>query len=54
VVIGPLTFELDGQLGDLQLELVDQLQAGVDVAAPRVGDRQTVEQLAPGEPEEIR
>jgi hypothetical protein len=26
---------------------------GVDVAAPRVGDRQTVEQLAPSEPEQI-
>jgi hypothetical protein len=41
-VIGALTLELNGQLRDLKLELVDQLEAGVEVAPPRVGDRQPV------------
>jgi hypothetical protein len=38
-VIGPLALELDRQPRDLQLEVIDQLEAGVDVAPPRVGDR---------------
>jgi transposase len=46
-VVGTLALELDRELGDPQLELVDQLQTGVDVAAPPIGDGQAVEQLAP-------
>jgi hypothetical protein len=36
-VVGALAAKLDGEPGDLELELVDQLQAGVDVAAPGSG-----------------
>jgi hypothetical protein len=53
-VIGALASQLDGQRRDLQLEVVDQLQAGVDGAPPRVGDREPVEQVAAGVPEQIR
>ena len=49
-MIGALALELDGQPRDLQVEVVDQRQAGVDVAAPRIGDLQAVEQLAAGVP----
>src|SRR5215211_844912 len=52
-MIGALVLELDGQPGDLQLEVIDQLQAGVDIAPPRVRDRQPVEQLAAGQAEQI-
>jgi hypothetical protein len=38
-VIGALALELDRQPGDLQLEVVDELEAGVDVAPPRAGSR---------------
>jgi hypothetical protein len=51
-VVGALALELDRQLGDPQLEVVDQGEGGVDVAPPRVGDRHPVEQLAAGEPEQ--
>jgi hypothetical protein len=52
-VIGALAAQLDGQLGDLDFEVVDQPQADVDVAAPRVGDLQAVEQFAAGVAEQI-
>jgi hypothetical protein len=52
-VIGALALELDGQGSDLQLEVVDELKAGVEVPAPRVGNGQPVEQLATGMPEQI-
>ena len=52
-MVGAHALELHGQLRDLELEVVDQLEAGVDVAAPRVGDREAVEQLAPGAAEEV-
>jgi hypothetical protein len=52
-VIGALTLELARQPGDLQLEVVDQLQARVDVAPPRVGNREPIEQLTAGEPEQV-
>src|SRR3954449_9353616 len=52
-VIGALATHLDRQLGDLQLEVIDQLQARVDVAPPRIGDRHAVEQLAAGQAEEV-
>src|SRR3954447_11667769 len=52
-VIGALALELDGQRRDLQLEVVDELQTGVDVAPPRVRDRHAVKQLAAGQPEQI-
>ena len=45
-MIGALAPELHRQLGDLQLEVIDQPQADVDVGAPRVGDLQAIEQLA--------
>jgi hypothetical protein len=40
-------------LADAPLEIVDQLQAGVDVPAPGLGDLQAREQLAPGDPEQV-
>jgi hypothetical protein len=36
---------------DLQLEVVDQPEADVDAAPPRVGDLKAVEQLAAGQPD---
>jgi hypothetical protein len=42
-VIGALALEFAGQPRDLQLELVDQFQTGVDVAPPRVRDREPIE-----------
>src|SRR3954452_15684748 len=50
-VIGALALELDGQPRDLQLEVVDQLEAGVDVAPPSVRERHAVKQLAASEAE---
>jgi hypothetical protein len=47
-VIGTLALELDRQGGDLELEVVDELKTGVDVAPPRVGNLQPVESLAAG------
>jgi hypothetical protein len=52
-VIGALALELHGQLGDLQLEIVDELQADIDGAPPRVGDLKAVKQLAAGVPEQV-
>jgi hypothetical protein len=52
-VLGALAPELHGQPGDLQLEVVDQPQADLDVASPRVGDGQAVQQLAAGVTEEV-
>jgi hypothetical protein len=52
-VIGAVALELHGQPGDLQLEVVDELQADVDVAAPRIRDGEPVEQLAAGVAEQI-
>src|SRR4051812_16221079 len=52
-MIGALAAQLDGQACDLQLERVDQLQAGVDSTPPRVGDREAIEQLTAGEAEQI-
>jgi hypothetical protein len=48
-----MRLELHGELGDLHFEVVDQLQADVDVAPPWVGDLKAVEQLAAGETEEV-
>jgi hypothetical protein len=53
-VIGAPRPELHRQRRDMQIEIVDQLQANVDVRAPRVGDLQAVEQLAAGVTEQIR
>jgi hypothetical protein len=52
-VIGAPVLELDRQPGDLQLEIVDQPERDVDVAAPRVRDLQAVEQLASGQAEQV-
>src|SRR5215211_7243290 len=52
-MVGALALELDGQLGDLHFQVVDQLEAGVDVPAPRVRDRHAVEQLATSVTEQI-
>jgi hypothetical protein len=53
-VLGALAAQLDREVGDLQFEVVDQPQADVDVAAPRIGDLQAIEQLAAGVAEQIR
>ena len=53
-MIGALAAKLDGQRRDLELEVIDQLQADVDVAPPRIGDREAIRQLPAGEAEEIR
>jgi hypothetical protein len=53
-VIGALALELARQLSDLQFQVVDQPQADVDGATPRIGDLEAVEQLAAGVPEPIR
>jgi hypothetical protein len=47
-MVGALALELHGELGDLQLEVVDEPEADVDVPAPRVGDLEAVEQVAAG------
>jgi hypothetical protein len=52
-VIGALALELDRQSGDLQLEIVDQLERDVDVAPPRIRDLEAIEQIAAGEPEQV-
>ena len=52
-MVGADALELHGERGDLQLEIVDQPEADVDVAPPRVGDLEAVEQLAAGEAEEV-
>jgi hypothetical protein len=52
-MIGALALELGAQAGDLQFEVVDQLEAGVDVAPPRVRDGEPVEQLAAAQAEQI-
>jgi hypothetical protein len=39
---------------DLGVEVIDQRQARLDGSAPRLRDRQAVEQLAAGDAEEIR
>ena len=39
---------------DLSFEVVDQRQAGVDGLTPGLGNRQTVQPLAPGDAEQIR
>jgi hypothetical protein len=52
-VLGALALELHGQRRDLQLEVVDQPQADVNVAAPRIGDLEAVEQLAAGVTEQV-
>jgi hypothetical protein len=52
-MVGTTLFELDRQPRDLQLEVVDQPEAHVDVAPPRIGDLQTIEQIAPGETEQV-
>ena len=35
-------------------DLVDQLQARLDVAAPRLGDVESLKQLPAGDPEQVR
>jgi hypothetical protein len=54
VVIGALAAELDGERRDLKFQVVDQLKARVAGAPPRIGNREPVEQLAAGVPEQIR
>jgi hypothetical protein len=49
-MVGSHALELHGELGDLQLEVVDQPEADVDVAPPRVGDLKAAEQPRPGSP----
>ena len=38
---------------DLGVEVVDQRQARLDAAAPRLGDREAVQQLAAGDTEQV-
>ena len=45
--------ELAGDRVDLAIELIDQDDARLDVFAPRLGDIQASEQLAPCEAEQI-
>jgi hypothetical protein len=53
-MVGALARELNGQLGDPQIEVVDQGETDLGVGAPGLRDRETVEQLTPGVPEQIR
>jgi len=43
-MLNPAELELGADLRDLRVEVVDQQQAGVDRAAPRLGDLKLVEQ----------
>jgi hypothetical protein len=52
-MIGALAAQFDGQRRDLQFEVVDQLEAGVDVAPPRIRDLKAVEQLSAGVAEQV-
>ena len=52
-MVGALALELHREPGDLQFEVIDELKADVDVAPPRIGNRQPVEQLAAGQTEQI-
>ena len=52
-MIGALALELARQPRDLQLEVVDQLQAGIDVAPPRVREGEPIEQLTAGVAEQV-
>jgi hypothetical protein len=53
-VIGASAVGFDGPRRDLQVDVVDQLQAGVDGPAPRIGNREPIEQLTAGVTEQIR
>jgi hypothetical protein len=45
--------ERHGQLGDPQLEVVDEPQADLDVASPRLGDLQAAQEFAAGVAEQV-
>jgi hypothetical protein len=52
-VVGAAALELAVDLGDAALEVVDQLEAGVDRAAPWLRDLKPIEQLAAGDTEQV-
>jgi hypothetical protein len=52
-VISALALKLDGQGCDLEVEVVDELQAHVDVGPPRMRQRKPIEQLAAGVAKEV-
>jgi hypothetical protein len=52
-VVGGAEAQLPVDEVDLRVEVVDQRQARLDGPAPRLGDREPVEQLAAGDAEEI-
>jgi hypothetical protein len=52
-MIGAQVPELAGDRVDLAVELIDQYEAGLDVLAPRLGDLETPQQLAPGDTEQV-
>ena len=52
-MVGAHPLELHGQLRNLQLEVVDQSQADVDGAPPRIREGEPAQQLAAGVTEQI-
>jgi hypothetical protein len=52
-MIGATPAQLAVDLGDLALEVIDQLKTGVDGAAPGLRDLQAVKQLTAGDPEQV-
>ena len=52
-MVGVALLEPAVDLGDLVLEVVDQLERGGDVAAPGLGDLEPREQLAALDPEQV-
>jgi hypothetical protein len=52
-MVGAQALELVGQAGDLAVELVYQLQTGVDRPPPWIGDGQAVKQLTAAHPEQV-
>jgi len=53
-VLGAAEAQLAVDEVDLGVEVVDQRQARLDRAAPRLGDREALQQLAAGDAEQIR
>jgi hypothetical protein len=49
-MVGAGAFELGLDAGDAQLEIVDQLEAGVNLAAPRLGDLEPASSRPPPSP----
>jgi hypothetical protein len=52
-VVGAGASELLAELGDLQVEFVDQVQRRVDRLAPGARQREPLEKFAAGDPEQV-